>query len=660
MFRLVGGKGGAGKTTCAAALAVAAARAGRRTLVISTDPAPSLADALGQRLTARPRRVAGCARLDALEIDSHRALDRWLKRRRGTLEEIALRGTWLDRADVRSLLDLALPGIDEIAALIELLTYTRTAAYDDVIVDSAPTGHTLRMLSLPDTLTQVANTFDHMQDKHRVMVEALRGGYVTDDADALIRGLHEDASALRDLLRDPVRSEVTLVCLPEPMVVEETLDALGSLQQDGIRVPRLVVNRITPPPPGRCRWCEGRRTQEGTACAALLRAVSRVASPHPRVTTVIARDREPVGVRALAAIGRELERNAPPATRATSLRRADLLFASPSSQVASPMTARLPDARLLMFGGKGGVGKTTCAAAAAIDLARRSDGARVLLVSTDPAHSLADVLGSPLSNEPAPLPAGPRNLHVRELDAHGALQEFKDRYSSAIDSAFDRLTSSSRFDAAHDRQVMHDLIELSPPGLDEIAATMDLIELLGSEPAASGYAAIVVDTAPTGHALRLLEMPGMVHAWVKALMGIVLKYQPVTGLGDLGAGLLRLSRGLGRMRALLIDPDSAQFVVVTRAAALPRAESARLLGSLRKLRVSVAAVLVNAVGSGTCARCKAVAGRERRELVAIEKTVSRKAARPGIIVTPATVPPPHGVRALTAWRTRWTLHGERR
>ncbi len=371
----------------------------------------------------------------------------------------------------------------------------------------------------------------------------------------------------------------------------------------------------------------------------------------------MARDREPVGVRALAAIGRELERNASPATRATTLRRTDLLFAS---LVASPTTARLPDARLLMFGGKGGVGKTTCAAAAAIDLARRSDGARVLLVSTDPAHSLADVLGSPLSNEAAPLPVGPRHLHVRELDAHGALQEFKDRYSSAIDSAFDRLTSSSRFDAAHDRQVMHDLIELSPPGLDEIAATLELIELLGGEGAPSRYAAIVVDTAPTGHALRLLEMPGMVHAWVKALMGIVLKYQPVTGLGDLGAGLLRLSRGLGRMRALLADPDSAQFVVVTRAAALPRAESARLLGSLRKLRVSVAAVLVNAVGGGTCVRCKAVAGRERRELVAIESTLSGKAGRPNIIVTPATVPPPHGVPALTAWRTRWTLHGERR
>ena len=660
MFRLVGGKGGAGKTTCAAGLAVAAAAAGRRTLVISTDPAPSLADALGQRLTSTPRRVAGRARLDALEIDSHRALDRWLSRRRGTLEEIALRGTWLDRADVRSLLDLALPGIDEIAALIELLSFTRTGVYDEVIVDTAPTGHTLRMLALPQTLAQVATAFDHMQDKHRVMVEALRGGYVTDEADALIQGLHQDAHALRDLLRDPSRAAVTLVCLPEPMVVEETLDAFASLQQGGIGVARIIVNRITPPPPGRCRWCERRRMHEGTTCASLLRGVSRTALPRPKVTTLMARDREPVGLRALAAIGRELERETPAAARATKPRLTDAVITSVSSGTVTRAPVQLPDARLLMFGGKGGVGKTTCAAAAAIDLARRSGDARLLLVSTDPAHSLADVLGLPVSNEAAPLTAGPRNLEVRELDAGGALREFKDRYASAIDSAFDRLTPSSRFDAAYDRQIMHDLFELSPPGLDEITATLELIDLLGGEDAPPRYAAIVVDTAPTGHALRLLEMPGIVHDWVKTLMSLLLKYQPVTGLGDLGAGLLRLSRGLGRMRALLRDPAATQFVVVTRAAALPRAESVRLLESLRTLRVSAPAVLVNAVGRGTCARCKAAAGRERRELVAIEKRLPRQPRRPDIIVTPATVPPPHGVRALAAWRTRWALHPERR
>jgi arsenite-transporting ATPase len=659
MFRLVGGKGGTGKTTCAAGLAVAAAARGRRTLVISTDPAPSLGDALGQRLTSNPRRIAGCARLDALEIDSHRSLQRWLRHRRGTLEEIAIRGTWLDRDDVRSLLDLALPGIDEIAALIELLAFTRAGTYDEVIVDTAPTGHTLRLLALPETLAQVASSFDHMQGKHRVMVEALRGGYVADDADALIQELRADAATLRDLLRDPARADVSIVSLPESMAIEETLDAVRSLHDSGAYTARIIVNRMTPPPPDRCGWCDGRRTHERVAYEALLRGLARIGSRGPSVVALAMREREPVGVRALGAIGRELERAVAPMAPARRPRRTRMVIAELPDRANPQARVRVPTAKLLMFGGKGGVGKTTCAAAAALDVATDLAGERVLLVSTDPAHSLADALGTPVSDRPAAIPNGPPNLEVRELDPAAAMRAFKLQYARAIDSAFDRLTSSSRFDMAHDRQIMHDLIELSPPGLDEIAATLELIELLDGNGVPSRYATIVVDTAPTGHALRLLQMPGIVHDWVKALMGILLKYQTVTGLGDLGAGLLRLSRGLGRMRKLLQDPKATRFVVVTRAAALPRAESARLLGTLRKLCVSVPSVMVNAVGHGTCTRCKAAAVRERREIAAFAKLVHRHSPRAAVIAAPATVPPPHGVAALAVWRARWTLHSAR-
>jgi arsenite-transporting ATPase len=659
MFRLIGGKGGTGKTTCAAGLAVAAAARGRRTLVISTDPAPSLGDALGQRLTSRPRRVTGCARLDALEIDSHRSLERWLRRRRGTLEQIALRGTWLDRTDVRSLLDLALPGIDEIAALIELLAFTRAGTYDEVIVDTAPTGHTLRMLALPATLAHVASAFDHMQGKHRVMVEALRGGYVADEADALIHELRNDAATLHGLLRDPARAEVSIVCLPEPMAVEETLDAVGSLHQSGIHAARVIVNRVTPPPPDRCAWCDGRRKHESAAGEALRRGLARIRPCRPNVAALMMREREPVGVRALSAIGRELERGVAPTAASGHSRRAGMVMANPPDTPGARSSVRVPVASLLMFGGKGGVGKTTCAAAAALDVAKDVSSERVLLVSTDPAHSLADVLGTPVSDHAVPMPNGPRNLDVRELDPAAPMRAFKVQYARAIDSAFDRLTSSSRFDMAHDRQIMHDLIELSPPGLDEIAATLELIELLGGNGAPSRYATIVVDTAPTGHALRLLQMPGVVHDWVKALMGILLKYQTVTGLGDLGAGLLRLSRGLKQMRKLLQDPKATRFVVVTRPAALPRAETTRLLGSLRKLSVSVSAVMVNAVGQGTCSRCKAGAVRERREIAALAKVVQRQSPRVAVVIAPSTVPPPHGEPALRSWRERWTLHSAR-
>ena len=92
-----------------------------------------------------------------------------------------------------------------------------------------------------------------------------------------------------------------------------------------------------------------------------------------------------------------------------------------------------------------------------------------------------------------------------------------------------------RVDASHDRSVMRGLIELAPPGIDELAAIVEVVEMIESEPDQT----IVMDTAPTGHALRLLEMPALIHAWTKALMGILLKYQPMGGIEAFGPVLLR-------------------------------------------------------------------------------------------------------------------------
>ncbi len=156
---------------------------------------------------------------------------------------------------------------------------------------------------------------------------------------------------------------------------------------------------------------------------------------------------------------------------------------------------------------------------------------------------------------------------------------------------------------------MERLLTLAPPGIDELAAVIEVTDAL--ESAAD---LIVMDTAPSGHALRLLEMPGLVQEWTRALMAILLKYQPVAGIGELGAALIRVSQGLGRLRALLADERRCAFIVVTRAAALPREESGRLIARLAAMRVRIPLVLVNAMGSGTCASCRRIAAAETREL----------------------------------------------
>ena len=167
-------------------------------LVVSTDPAHSLGDALGVRLSARESPVPiGSRRLWAVELDAPRAFERWLVDHRRALGDIVEHGTWLDREDVDALLGLSIPGIDELIAMVEIVRLTESAAakrpYDLVIVDTAPTGHTLRLLAAPVTVGAVADVLDALQADHRLIREQLARVGRPEAADRLIGLLAEQA-----------------------------------------------------------------------------------------------------------------------------------------------------------------------------------------------------------------------------------------------------------------------------------------------------------------------------------------------------------------------------------------------------------------------------------------------------------------------------------
>lgn len=642
-FHFVGGKGGVGKTTCAAAFALREASR-HRVLVASTDPAPSLGDAFRVRLGHVPKPVA--PKLDAVEIDAPSVLRRWISSRRSSLEKIALQGTWLDREDVDRLLSLSLPGIDEVAALLELSRLSRLGRYDLIVVDTAPTGHTLRMLSMPETLLGIARVFDTMREKHRVMVEALRGRFTPEAEDALVEEVAAEASALAELLRDRQRTRISWVTLPEPMAIAETLDALEALTRRELEVREIIVNRLTPKRRERCAHCDARRACEAVAICQI---------PRRSTIHVFAADEEPRGKAALKRIAKQLE----PVSRAVGSSTRVPRYQSPRSPVAQDVgpASVPPTVKLLLFGGKGGVGKTTCAAATAVEVAARNRNRRVLLISTDPAHSLADVLGLTLSDAETPIGGRAMTLAARELDARRVFDEMRRTYASAIDEIFARVGAGSAFDSTYDRSVLHGLIDLAPPGLDELSAIIEIADAISGDRPRWDLA--VIDTAPTGHALRLLELPSLIHDWTKALMSILLKYQSVTGLGELGELLLKLSRGLGTLREVLVDPSRTQFVAVTRAAALPRVETERLVKRLHALRILVPAVVVNAIGRGTCAVCRQIAATEQREIARLRRAIPGSAAQ--MVLAATEIPPPRGITALRRWRrTGWRTVAERR
>ena len=605
---------------------------------MSTDPASSLGDALGVSIASAPRRVAGARRLDAANLSATDAFDAWLAPRRELLASIALRGTYLDEDDVGSLLRLSLPGIDEV---IGLLGISRMASrgYDEVVVDTAPTGHTLRLLAAPALLERVARLLDSLHAHHRDVVSALRGRYVADSADRLITELDRDGASLAAMLRDEQVTRFSWVTLAEPMALEETSDAIRSLARAGLMVRDLIVNRVTPVPPGPCGWCAARRRVEARAIAPLQRRFSDL-----RILKLPELSDEPRGVASLRKVAASLQpwRRAsavpPPVARRVVARVADSP-ARPSSLLPSAP-------RWFLFGGKGGVGKSTCAAAFALDLARVTPR-RVLLLSSDPAHSLSDVFGTRFDDRPQPAPGAPANLHVREIDAAAGLDEFRRRYIDSVDAAFERI-SRGLPGVGGDRLAFRQLVDLAPPGIDEVMAIADVAEMLIER----RFDTIVSDTAPTGHALRLLQTPAVLREWTQALMAILLKYREVVAAGALAALLVQLSKRFRAVEALLRRPEETQFVLVTRAAALPRMESIRLQAALDTMGIATAGIVVNALGAGTCRRCRSRIRREALEIRRLRRAL-RGGASYAIIGTPAVMPPPHGVQALSAWASCW-------
>jgi arsenite-transporting ATPase len=631
---------------------------------VTTDPASSLSAVLKTDIGSSPTPVRGAKHLRAANVDASTAFDRWLAPRRALLAAIALRGTYLDEEDVARLLKLSLPGIDEVIGLLEITRMARgpESEFDTVIVDTAPTGHTLRLLAAPALLGRVAGVLDHLQSHHRAVVAALRGSYQGDAADSLIVELEREGEALAAMLRDPGASEVTWVTLPEPMALEETSDALASLAAAGIRVRRLVLNRVTPAPRSPCEWCDARRRFER-------RGMIPVARRFGGLDLLVLPDlpKEPRGVAALRAAAPALKPWSPPTSAPPLERRVRGLDLPPGSDlppkggshekgshVASasrrketrPADLLEGSVRWLLFGGKGGVGKSTCAAATALDLATRAPAKRVLLLSMDPAHSLGDVFGAPLGDRARPVRGGPRNLHVREIDAAAEMARFRETYVAAVDEAFARIARS----AGGDQAAFRELIDLAPPGIDEVIAVADLAEALTESK--GHYDLVVTDTAPTGHALRLLQTPAVLREWTQALMAILLKYREIVGAGPLASLLVQLSKRLRGLQAILSDPAQARFVVVTRAAALPAAESASLIASLRALGIAVQAVIVNAVGAGSCGRCRASARAQADEIARLRRAAGG-AGGYAIIEAPAEMPPPHGAAALAAWGLGW-------
>ena len=262
-YLFFGGKGGVGKTTAASATALFLLnklKANNSILLFSTDPAHSLADSLGVKIGNRLVQVAEHkgAKLIAYEMDATLALERFRAAHGKVLAEIAERGTLLDDDDINELLNLSLPGLDEVMSLFELSELDRDGEYAHIVVDTAPSGHTSRLLRLPEVFARMVKALDRMGEKHRYMVQHFaRRKAVADEVDLFLQDLSARIESVRKMLYDAQQTSFTLVTIAEAMSVRETQRYLELLREQQVPVTDLIVNRVEQEHDA-CMYCAAR------------------------------------------------------------------------------------------------------------------------------------------------------------------------------------------------------------------------------------------------------------------------------------------------------------------------------------------------------------------------------------------------------------------
>ena len=634
-YLFFGGKGGVGKTTAASATALFLLNQLKRNesiLLFSTDPAHSLSDSLDVKIGNRlveVKQLRG-ARLFAYEMDASLALERFRKAHGKVLAEIAERGTLLDEEDINELLGLSLPGLDEVMSLFELSELDREGKYAHIVVDTAPSGHTSRLLRLPEVFDRMVKALDLMGDKHRYIVAHFaRRRVVADEVDLFLKDLSQRIDSVRALLHDKEQTRFALVTIPEAMSVRETERYLELLREQGVPVRDLIVNRVEQENDD-CLYCRARVKSQRPWMKQIAKAFGDLELHYVPLQAGEVR-----GFDDLKKIGKliwedrlEVHRLDAALTKGRDRYQSGV---KPPHSKAFPLVSR----EIVLFGGKGGVGKTTAAAAFALALARANPKSRLLIFSTDPAHSLSDSFDEEIGELKKGI-ADHANLDAMEIDPGKWFEELKQRYRTWTDELFASIAGGSRMEIKFDREAMRELVELTPPGIDEIAALGTISDLLDEK----RYHTIILDTAPTGHLIRFLELPQVALSWIRTFMKLLLKYQNVLRATQVAEELVALSKSIKKVLALLTNAEKCEFVGVAIPERMSLEETVDLAKSLKKLDVPVSKLLINGLTpEAGCGFCKS--RRKMQDQVIVE--FRRRLKKVELFVAPQQ---PHEIRGV--------------
>ena len=560
-FLFFTGKGGVGKTSIACATAIQLAAADKRVLLVSTDPASNVGQvfgiAIGNHITAIPQ----VANLSALEIDPQAAAqayrDRIVGPVRGKLPDSVVKGI---EEQLSGACTTEIAAFDEFTAL--LVDAALTHDFDHIIFDTAPTGHTIRLLQLPGAWSG--------------FLAAGKG-----DASCLgpLAGLEKQRTQYKaavDALANPARTRLVLVARAQPSTLREAARTHDELAGIGLSKQFLVINGVFPP---------DEAAQDPLAAAICLREQAALAA-LPATLRALPTDQIPLKAFDLVGLNALHQLLVTTVPRKAALTPEVIQLDAPSlSQLVDEIAA--DGHGLVMLMGKGGVGKTTLAAAVAVQLAHR--GLSVHLTTSDPAAHLVETLHGTLEH-----------LTVSRIDPH----EVTERYRAQV------LESKGATLDAQGRALLEE--DLRSPCTEEIAVFQAFSRVIRE----AGKKFVVMDTAPTGHTLLLLDATGAYHRDIARQME--------------GANL-HFTTPMMQLQ----DPTQTKVLLVTLAETTPVLEAANLQADLRRAGIEPWAWIINnsvAAASLTApVTSPLLRQRAHNELREIESVATRHARRYALV-----------------------------
>ena len=557
-FLFFTGKGGVGKTSIACASALQLAATGSRVLLVSTDPASNVGQVFGIDIGNHITIIPAVANLAALEIDPQAAAqayrDRIVGPVRGVLPEAVVKGI---EEQLSGACTTEIAAFDEFTAL--LTNAELTQQYDHIIFDTAPTGHTIRLLQLPGAWSG--------------FLEEGKG-----DASCLgpLAGLEKQRTQYRaavDALADPQRTRLILIARAQQATLREVARTHEELADIGLNQQYLVINGVLP----------ATEVDHDPLAAAIYQREQAALDAIPAVLTTLPTDRvglKPFNLVGLAALRQLLSTSATLAT-AAELADAPVLNAPNLSELVEGIAA--DGHGLVMLMGKGGVGKTTLAAAVAVELAQR--GLPVHLTTSDPAAHLTETLNGSMDN-----------LTVSRIDPHAETERYRQQVLA---------TKGAQLDEAG-RALLEE--DLRSPCTEEIAVFQAFSRIIRE----AGKKFVVMDTAPTGHTLLLLDATGAYHREVARQMG------------DKG---LHFTTPMMQLQ----DPKQTKVLLVTLAETTPVLEAANLQADLRRAGIEPWAWVVNNSVAATTVSSSLLQQRAHNELGEIDTVATRHAQRYAVV-----------------------------